>query len=1403
MRRLKPTLFALTVVALAGTGCDGTNALLQGKQDTGTGGTPAGDTGVGGGSGDTGITADIGPRNDGSVTPPDGRVNPPDGFVPPDGSVNPNKDGTAPQPDALVPPPDGSVVVTPDGSVVVTPDGSVVVTPDGGGQPVPDAFVPLADAWVPPTPDAFAPPPDGPIIVPPECLPGDQRPCAVPTCAGGIQTCDGTGTFGVYIGPAETCDGLDNDCDGLVDNGFANLGQACVTGTGACASTGIYICGAGGQTVQCSAVPGTPNFEVCDGVDNDCNGTVDDAFDGTPIQADCYTGSLATEGVGTCAAGVMLCTNGAFGECLGQVLPIDEICNGEDDDCNGFADDGPGGAQLSEACYDGPAGTAGVGNCLAGVSVCSAGQLGACQHEVLPQREVCDQIDNDCNGVVDDTQGISCDCNPGDSRACYTGPDGTQGVGACAAGTQACADNGRFAACQGETLPSNEFCDGVDNDCNGQVDDGLRGLGVACSNGLGECGRDGVTVCDSNAGAVVCDAVPAQPLPERCDGLDNDCNGLTDEGLGLGDACDVGRGACVAAGVLICGDNGNTVCSAHPGAPVAELCDGIDNDCNGVVDNGLRLGDVCTLGTGACMAQGVFQCGANGSVVCSAVPSSPTPEACDGIDNDCYGVVDNGNPGGGQLCDTGLAGVCGEGSRMCVNGAYECQQVTQPGVERCDGRDNDCDGLTDEDDAGDPLARQCYDGPGGTAGIGQCRAGVQTCDQGLYGSCVGQVLPVPEICDLADNNCNGRVDDGLAGQCVCAPGTSRACYSGAAGTQDVGACHSGSQACSADGSGWGACAGEGVPSGETCNGIDDDCNGTVDDAPGVGLDCGSGTGACFAAGHLQCNADRGLLECSAVGRDPTPEVCDGIDNDCDGGVDNVAGFGDNCSDGVGACLRTGNRVCDVVNHVLVCSAVRGQPSAEVCDGQDNNCDGTVDNNVPGLGNACNPGIGACQRRGVTVCQGGAGIQCSVQAGQPSPELCNGRDDDCNAVVDDNPVDAGGDCSAGVGACFSPGVVQCTNGQTSCTARPGAPTFEICDGLDNNCDGQVDENPACLVFASCLRAWAAGYHTSGIYRIGTDAAFNEVYCDQASDGGGWTLVGSTRAATLNDQRSDWYDDLRTLAPAAGHDGVWGGLRGLNRQNYDVRFACRAAAGGQAATMDVDMSFYNTIWYGEWTTGTDAQSCFSENQGAGYDGGTARRNNLNRTYLPQGTNWLGTDLRQITRYLEGEDSCDDTGDFTVDFQDRGMDSNEVDGTDWGEDDSLKKCGNRNDAADGQWFVFAREAGAPTPARVPSFVVGAGAAQPWNNVTSVSCVEECAALNGGSPEEFYCSTNPQALNRRAYLDGFNDPRYCADPGAEDTYKLGGPYNCGRQGCSYTAYVNDHQACRQRVNYCWHRTL
>jgi hypothetical protein len=1096
----------------------------------------------------------------------------------------------------------------------------------------------------------------------------------------GVRACDEQGEV-ICRAPAvepgaEVCDGVDNDCDGEIDDGL-RLGEACSVGIGACEASGVFACDDAGGVV-CSVVPGEAGLEVCDGVDNDCDGETDEENPGGGEA--CETGLP-----GACGPGLTACVEGAVA-CVQQVVPGPEACNGQDDDCNGVPDDGPDGMRLTRPCYEGPAETEGRGLCQGGVSTCAGGAFGACEGQILPADEFCDSRDNDCNGAADDVAAGSCVCRPGEVRACYGGPAGTQGIGLCRSGTQICAEDGlSFGPCNGEVVPTGELCDGLDNNCNGRDDDAIAGVGGACNAGVGDCNARGVFYCDAETGEIACGAQPGDPRPETCDGRDNDCDGTVDDGLNLGDACTVGVGACAATGVRICSANGGVTCSVQPRAPAAEICDAIDNDCDGVVDDGLNLGAACAVGTGACRAAGTLVCGLGGAVVCGAQPSAPQNEICDGLDNDCDGAVDDGNPGGGGDCNTGRPGVCAAGTLACNGGALECRGRANPAAEVCDGADNDCDGFTDEDDAGGALTRACYDGPAGSNGVGLCHGGFATCGNGRFGACVGQVLPVVEICDTFDNDCDGTIDNpGGGAVCACIPGTSRACYSGPAGTQNVGVCRGGNQACLPDGSGYGPCNGQVLPGAEVCDGADNDCNGSRDDAPGAGQPCSNGVGECASAGRQVCDAAAGRLVCDAVPRAPAVETCDGLDNDCDGVNDDVAGLGDACQNGVGACTRAGRRVCDLAQRALRCDAVPGAPAAETCNGVDDDCDAAVDDGaLPGVGDDCQNGVGACEAVGLTVCAGAQGVVCGAVPLPPAEETCNGADDDCDGTVDDTPVDAGGACSEGIGACNRAGVVRCVQAELVCDAVPGAPAAELCDGLDNDCNEAVDDGRNCTVYTTCLDAYARGERQSGVYRIqptGQATPF-DIHCDMETDGGGWTLIGSTVSTTFNDDGTPtYYADLATLAPVAGHAFVWEGLRNMG-DRFDLRFACRDAVRAADAPMTVDLSFYRTGWYKEIITSSDATSCFNEADGTGQDmAPPARRNNVTGDTRPRGDQWnFG--------YLEGEDACGDTGDFTVDFDGRGMGDNRSDGTDWGEDDNARKCG-RAGLATGQWFMYARE-------------------------------------------------------------------------------------------------------------------
>lgn len=212
------------------------------------------------------------------------------------------------------------------------------------------------------------------------------------------------------------------------------------------------------------------------------------------------------------------------------------------------------------------------------------------------------------------------------------------------------------------------------------------------------------------------DDVSCMPSDEICDGMDNDCDGEIDNGAPeAGAPCETGMVGLCAAGTTAC-ENGAVVC-VPDSAAMDEVCNGIDDNCNGPIDdNDPGGGENCDTGMPGVCADGLTEC-QNGALAC--LPQFfATPEQCDNLDNDCNGQVDDGNPGGGQTCNTGGLGICGAGTQQCVGGSLMCQQnqMAEPDEICSNNLDDDCNGQVDEDcntcahdvcDIGGPLMAGC------------------------------------------------------------------------------------------------------------------------------------------------------------------------------------------------------------------------------------------------------------------------------------------------------------------------------------------------------------------------------------------------------------------------------------------------------------------------------------------------------------------------------------------------------------------------------------------------------------------------------------------------------------------------------------------------------------------------
>jgi hypothetical protein len=368
------------------------------------------------------------------------------------------------------------------------------------------------------------------------------------------------------------------------------------------------------------------------------------------------------------------------------------------------------------------------------------------------------------------------------------------------------------------------------------------------------------------------------------------------------------------------------------------------------------------------------------------------------------------------------------------------------GSELCNnGLDDDCDGVVENGCGCLPgETASCFAGPATSRGVGACVSGTMTCTDGEefgeWGDCVGDVLPAEETCDAGsvDEDCDGAVNEG----CECMDTDPPvACGS------DVGACVAGAQTCT--GGMLGACTGAVGPATETCNGVDDDCDGSTDE--GITRPCGTDTGEC-STGVETCVM--GAFDTCTGGRRPGVEDCNGLDDDCDGSMDEMLTRA--CGSSVGAC-RPGMQTCSAGTW----GTCGGEtlPGLESCNNVDDDCDGRTDESIS---RPCGSSVGIC-RPGTETCTAGRYGACTGGTG-PGTEMCDGRlDENCNGTVDE-----GCGCTTGTMRVCGTDVGDCAFGSQTCTSSGTwapcmggvGPTVEICDMSDDDCDASTDEGGVC-------------------------------------------------------------------------------------------------------------------------------------------------------------------------------------------------------------------------------------------------------------------------------------------------------------------------------------------------------
>ncbi len=939
------------------------------------------------------------------------------------------------------------------------------------------------------------------------CNPG-QRCATSADCSSGVCA---SGT----CAPPSCTDGVKNENETDVDCGGSTCppcaaGKGCLVagdcGSGVCTDG---VCQAptcsdgvknGAETdVDCGGTtcPVCPVGHVC-AVDYDCASGVcvagscqaptcnDGVRNGAETGVDCGGGACPA-----CAAGVGCgvaadCASGVCSSAVCQVPSCDDgVQNGAETgvDCGGpcapcvtcarDADCPAGDTCASGFCHAAPCAgfgtgtiTCGIGACQVTVPACTGGKPSTCTPGT-PTAEVCgDGIDNDCNGEIDD----GCPCVNGATQPCYTGSQATLGVGACHGGTQTCM-HGQWGACVGAQTPAEEVCDGIDNDCNGEVDDGL---------GSTTCGSAGCSVTVQNCvGGAPQTCNPGQVDGQAC----NDGNACTRT-----DVCKSG----------VCTGTNPVSCAASDQCHVAGTCNTSTGQCsNPAAPNGTACndGNACTR-TDVCES-GV--CTGTNPVSCAASDPCHVAGTCDTSTGQCSNPAvasgtacpDDGNPCTGDVCDgsgtcthpaAAVGTACGSGlvcntGATCISGCYIGGALYTSGAVNPNNPCQTCN----------PAASTTT-----WTNVGN---GVLGCD-GVCGS--GKVVDSCGVCggNNAEKGCDGVCNSGkVVDSCgVCGgnnaeKGCDGVCNSGKVVGCD-GVCGSGkvTDAC-------GVCGGNGNAASEcspgtcviaTCGG--GACHYTSEGALGCDGVCGSGKvtdacGVCGGNGNASAECSPGtcvLATCGSGTCHYTSEGAPGCDGVCGSGkvvgCDHVCGSG-KVTDACGVCGGSGNPAAecsyDTYCQTATCSGgchVQDKANGSACYESGYTCGGGVCICLPGVG--CD---GVCGSGKVVGCDGVCGSgkvvdSCGVCGGNNAEKGCDGVCNSGKVVGCDGVCGSGKVVSCGVcGGCVAP--QTCGGGGVpnvcgSCTPNPNACANQCAGTAPDGCGGTVACHTSCGLQGAC-------------------------------------------------------------------------------------------------------------------------------------------------------------------------------------------------------------------------------------------------------------------------------------------------------------------------------------------------